>query len=417
MKQILFIGTAALILSAPAIALANPADMFGMGADARGLGNAMTGRPSGAMAAYYNPAFLGFLGGAELSAGWLGADMSLKLSGDDYDSQQTGGVELGAATPLGGKLRWFSLGLAAYLPLGAAARLYTQAPDTPQFVLYRALNRFAVYPALAVKIGDYFALGLGCHILASASGWINFQIDLANQSAPGRDFLFDMKPAFAPTAGLAFAYRDIISGGISYRGEIDMPISFPANFDLGIISLLVQGQGLQWYTPHELSVGASWRPIPPLSVQFDATWALWSGAPDQSTQVTIQPSVLLPEVKNPPVEPGFSDIIIPRLGIEYRPLPDLPLRVGYLYYPTPVPSQVYQTNLIDADRHIITMGAGYRFKDPLEVIPQGISVDGFFQYHLIASRSVVKKSVVDDVGDYGISGRLIVGGLALTLHL
>ena len=343
--------------------------------------------------------------------------MSLKLSGEDFDSQQTGGVELSAAVPLGGKLRWLSLGVAAYLPLGAAARIYAQAPNSPQFALYRNLNRFAVYPALAVRLGDWFGVGLGCHVLASASGWIHFEIDLANQTAPGRDFLFDMKPSFAPTAGLAFSYNDTVGAGVSFRGEIDTPIAFPANFDLGIIELLVQGQGIQWYTPHELSFGASWRPIAPLLLQVDATWALWSGAPDPSTQVNIQPSVLLPEVKSPPVDPGFSDIVVPRVGAEYRPLAELPVRVGYIYYPTPVPSQVHQTNLVDTDRHIITLGAGYRFKDPLEIVPQGISVDGFFQYHFLASRSVVKKSVVDDVGDYGISGRLIAGGLSLTLHL
>lgn len=395
----------------------NPADMFGMGADARGMGNAMTGVPAGAMSAYYNPGFLGFLGGASIEAGWLGALMDLELSGEGYDSQNLGGVELAAAVPLGGKLSFLSLGVAAYLPIGPAARLYAQAPNTPQFLLYRNLNRFAVYPALSVKIGDWFAFGAGVHVLASASGWINFEIDLANQSAPGRDFMFDMEPGFAPTAGVAINWKDVVTGGLSYRGEIDAAVEFPANFDLGIIELLVHGQGVQWFTPHELNLGAAWRPLPPLLVSFDLTYALWSNAPDQSTQVTIQPSVLLPEVKNPPVEMGFSDIVMPRLGVAYAPIEGLSLRTGYLYYPTPVPSQIHATNIADSDRHVLTLGAGYRFDDPLGVIPQGVSMDGFFQWHFLASRSVIKKSLVDEVGDYGISGRVIAGGLALTMHL
>jgi hypothetical protein len=82
-----------------------------------------------------------------------------------------------------------------------------------------------------------------------------------------------------------------------------------------------------------------------------------------------------------------------------------------------VPDQVYQTNILDSDKHVLTIGAGYQFKDPWDIVPNGMSVDAFFQYQFLVPRDTIKKSSVDPVGDYRITGGAPIGGLSLKFFL
>lgn len=410
-------AAAAVSLTMAATAAANPADMFGMGNENRGMGNSATGIISGANAAYYNPAFLTFMDRPEVSAGWVGAYMQLQTNGNDLDTQTHNAVEFAIGGPLPGKLKFIGLGLSTYLPLSGFARIYVQAPVDPQYLMYRNLGRFAIYPGAAVRIGEYVSLGLGLNVFVSNYGQVGFKVDFGSGIATHRNYIQGLSLTVAPTAGIAFKWKKLVTAGISYRGSTQMTISdFRMDFDAGLLDMPMVLNGALFYTPHQLSFGLGYRPIDKLLLSADATWAMWHFAPDMSVRVDVNPSQLLPPITSPTAIMNFSDIVIPRIGIEYTPIEALKLRAGYFWYPTPAPTPVYDTNVIDTDRHVISVGIGYTFKDPQNII-EGIGIDGSFQYQFLVPRTVIKKSLVDPIGDYGINGGVVVGGISARIIL
>jgi long-chain fatty acid transport protein len=398
-------------------AAANPADMFGMGTDGRGMGSAMTGALSGANAAYYNPAMLTMLDRPEVSAGWVGAHMMLKLNGADLDTQNHNAVELSIGGPLPGKLKFLGIGLSAYVPGSGFARIYVQAPYDPQFLLYRNLGRFAIYPAVSARIGEYVSLGIGLNVFTTIYGQVRFKVDFGSGQAVHRDYIQGMSLTVAPTAGVAFKWKSLVTAGIAYRGSNQMTVkSLSIDFDAGVMDMPMYLSGALFYTPHELAFGAGYRPIKQLLIAADVTWAMWSRAPDMSIRVDVKPSTLLPEVTSAKVDLGFYDIAIPRLGMEYSPIDPLKLRAGYFWFPTPAPTPVHDTNILDTDRHVITLGIGYRFKDPQNIV-EGIGIDGAIQYQIFVPRTVIKESLTDAIGDYEIDGGVVVGGISASITL
>jgi long-chain fatty acid transport protein len=418
-KKRLLTGAAvwAVVMALAVPAAANPADMFGMGNSNRGMGNAATGIVSGANAAYYNPAFLTFMERPELEVGWVGAYMQLQTNGNDLDTQTHNAVEFSIGGPLPGKLKFLGLGVSTYVPLSGFARIYVQAPVDPQYLMYRNLGRFAIYPGAAVRIGEYVSLGLGANVFVSNYGQVGFKVDFGSGIATHRNYIQGLSITLAPTAGFAFKWKDLASFGISYRGSTQMTISnFQMDFDAGLLDMPMTMNGAIFYTPHQISFGVGYKPIKMLQLAADITWAMWHYAPDMSVRVDVKPSQLLPPITSPIASVGFSDIVIPRIGIEVVPIEALKLRAGYYWYPTPAPTPVYDTNIIDTDRHVLSLGIGYTFKDPQNII-EGIGLDGSFQYQFLVPRTVIKKSLVDPIGDYGINGGVVVGGISLRIIL
>jgi hypothetical protein len=116
--------------------------------------------------------------------------------------------------------------------------------------------------------------------------------------------------------------NDTRAGGI----RLDDPIDFAAFLE-----------------PDELVFGAWWRPVDRLAISADVSWARWSAF------VTIH---------DQKPDPGFDDTMNVRVGIEAHATDFLDVRGGWAFEPSPVPEQIGITNFVDADRHVITLGAG-----------------------------------------------------------
>jgi len=136
----------------------------------------------------------------------------------------------------------------------------------------------------------------------------------------------------------------------------------------------------------------------------------------------------LPRQPEPPpaVPPSFSDRWVPRIGAEYwgagfgptrvvhddaeRPLVRLPLRAGYAYEKSPVPDQSGITNLIDADRHSLTLGLGIELNRPWEALGASFVLDGHALFSFLPERQTIKENPADFVGDYSARGNIFGGG-------
>ncbi|MGB9599342.1 MAG: outer membrane protein transport protein, partial [Myxococcota bacterium] len=145
----------------------------------------------------------------------------------------------------------------------------------------------------------------------------------------------------------------------------------------------------------------------------------YSDMPLQYVIINIEPNVLFPSVKN--VEKrdiSAKDILRVKIGIGYKVLNDkIELRAGYQYFPTPIPDQIYNTNILDSDRHILAFGSGIHLLDPIGLLEKGFDLNIYFKYHYLIGRSFNKVNPLDEYGDYSIGGNLIEGGFGISFSL
>src|SRR5262249_47368726 len=150
-----------------------------------------------------------------------------------------------------------------------------------------------------------------------------------------------------------------------------------------------------------------------------------SKAPDPSPNSSIQvggdliQGTGLGQVLNAPqpgqerkVTLGFHDIVIPRLGVE-KDVGPLSLRAGYAVRPSPAPLQNSGTNYVDATTHELSLGVGYAFKDPFELLANQLIIDVGGAFFFVPSRHYDKVDPGDAVGSYDASGNIVVLGAAL----
>ena len=118
-----------------------------------------------------------------------------------------------------------------------------------------------------------------------------------------------------------------------------------------------------------------------------------------------------------------------RAGVEWSGIAGLALRTGYSFEPTPVPTQSGDLNLLDADRHVLALGAGLDLREMVDV---DVALDVHVRTHLLGTQRDEKVDdqltdadldaagrQIDNLGYPGISssGSFWQGGLTLTFFL
>jgi long-chain fatty acid transport protein len=195
------------------------------------------------------------------------------------------------------------------------------------------------------------------------------------------------------------------------------------------LDILIDTRSTTMFVPQQLVLGTAVRPLDWLRLSFDLTWADWSRHPGAGARETIVvmvdpppslpidvPSEIPPKF---PVSMHMRDTWSPRFGLEARPLSndmlDLYVRGGYAFVPTGYPTQTGSVNLVDADRHIITLGLGTTLRGLRPTLPGTLSFDAYGMFTVLPRREHVKSSPVDPVGDYSAGGTQIGAGVMMEL--
>ncbi len=414
-------------------ALAASSDTYGTGPRPTALVGAMTAGADDVTSTYYNPAGLGLAaasGKVSVLAGYLAGVPQLSINRKLNDAahlekhptqtpEWQGFGQIQAVMPLGGLLsKRAAIGFMLTHPQDKLVRVQLLDPKLPQWTRYQSsTDRFEIAFGFGVRVFDQVSLGVGAVVLSGLEGRVDFDVDLLARKVEQRTLDFKLKTVAAPTAGFTITPMERLRVSFAYRGSLQLGIVQPNVIRLGDIGTLkLDVSGTVHYTPHELSVGISFSPTPSLRLLADAKLSLWSLAPlpaaaigtslegDVPTSLGLDAALSF-QTKDP--QAGYQNTLTPALAAEYT-LPDgvTVLRGGYAWRPTYVPDQVRSSsNLLDADAHIVGLGATLQFHVPFGLFEQPMKFDFAGQAQLQRPRTVVKEQGTSDpVGDYTFGG-------------
>ena len=373
---------------------AHPFDTYGFTSRVIAMGGAGTAAATDIDATYYNPAAATRARALAAGVGLLFADdfLSVNDSSADVDSHLFYHVGLATALPFGSVLgdRIF-VSVAIGLPHEGLYDVHQPDDENVSFVFWESRNRRLVLSgALAARVFDWLSVGIGTTLLPDVTGRV--QADLTSEQ--GRNATrVQVDYNFAVTAGLLLEPLDWLAVGIAYRGSHYTEILMPVDVEVatGVPPVLAEVLAPAYSLPHEVALGVTVSPIDALMLAADVTWYDYSSFRYSSPDVTVldRDGEALQESPRAPVL--FSDVFAFRLGAEWVLLPEVLVRAGYGFIPSPVPAQTGIANLLDGNRSTISLGVGLEL--PETWLWEGVSrlaVDLHGQLSLLESRAFEK---------------------------
>jgi len=420
-----------LVLFVPAAVHSSPIDMLGVGGRAMSMGSAYTAVSDDVLAIYYNPAGLAQLEEHELLLGYLWSNPALHA-----ESPQVPDLEVRQVVPY--HLKCPVVGLAFNLdtifenalPLHARVGVLNLTPDNFKSV-YRDWDP---EPSTArwFRYGDYWdrvnlegalslqadgvpwvSLGIGFRFIISGTAFMvdrygthGLTLDLSGHGEGNSDLGVDTE--LTPTAGVMLYPMEGLRLGYCFRDALSLvlaPMITQAVAEIipGKLALPLQLSTMMeaYYMPQQHTVGISYQWTQRLLTSFDLSFFRWSR--------------FAPVSRGRP-DPPWKDILIPRVGLEWRVLERLALRAGYFFEPSPVPDQIKSSNYLDNDRHVFSAGIGYTFEDPLRVVRKPMSVDMVVQYMRLPSRKTLKDPGYSPLPGYETRGEVVSVGGNISFH-
>ncbi|MCB9594668.1 MAG: outer membrane protein transport protein [Sandaracinaceae bacterium] len=444
----------AVVLLAAAPAAAQPMDTYGMGSRSIALGGAVTADVEDFTANYYNPAGVVRDGQLRFGVGWFGAVHDMTLNDESSNVDPVHGIVAGLNVPGNiGDFR-FAFGLALHLNDQRVSRTRVLPRMRPRWELYdNRPQRTYLATHVAIEPWPWLRIGGGVGFLSYSEVDLSIrgEIDIGapeRGSALDHDVLANLVTIRFPQVGIQVQPTEWLDFGVVYRGEYALTSELYAQvgepdgtgpnaagllvgdtYVPAYLQLLSASTGA--YVPHQISFGASVRPIPQLRIAVEVTWLMWSlyqspiGLTELELRVTLPPelagTIVIPPLANTlPVAAGFSDRVVPRLGVEWTAHEDtdlrFDLRVGYFYENSPAPEQSGAYNLVDTDRHAWSAGAGLELRGLRPLLPGSLRFDLHLQYGFLPARRMVKLSPIDPTGDYVASGHIFAGGLTMEVR-
>jgi long-chain fatty acid transport protein len=375
-------------LLGPAVPAARAAgfELFDQGAQAAGLAGAFTAQANDPTAIFYNP------GGLALLAKKKAVTAGVALSAFNQSLYQGLPPGLGTATTGEQKTPLAKLPHAFLtLPFGdrmvaglgafTSFRLHTEwaHPETYAGRFLATKSEIVAYdlaPTLSLAVTPKLGVGVGAIYRTSKlalsrrlSGENPFTGDAADIASLATDS--DYEAAFGWSAGVLHRPSPRFSWGLCYRSAIKtdyvgtgrltqiptgndqfdqlVRAGLPFDEDLAVSSAIE--------FPDQATLGIAWSPSRPILLELDVHRTGWSSFRAVALRFPSDPE--LDSVHRL----DFEDSLSYRLGARYK-LPTGPqLRVGYAYDRTPQPDETLGAFLADADRNVLTVGAGLDWLD------------------------------------------------------
>jgi long-chain fatty acid transport protein len=419
---------------------ANPIDALGIGSRGIAMAGAQAANSIDSSANYYNPA--GLVAGKDLriDIGYRYAQPLLRMNGKDVGVDAARGFQIGLDAPGHiGPFR-FAVGVLLWLPDQRITRTRSLTFDQPRFVYFdNRMQRLLFSANLAIQIVPGLYVGGGLTFMSRTQGELFLKGSVAvsdpDNSALTTDIGVDLLAVRYPQAGILWQINRNVAVGVTYRHsftlQVDQSFQIDGSVgDPGLTPIIDNGHfkarsiSTDMFQPWQLTAGTSVRLLKNLLVAFDLTYARWSEFPVPAADLTLSidigpvftPKIMLPPPRTYPAS-QFHDIVIPRLGVEWRAREAqrlaIDVRAGYSYEPTPVPDQLGESSFADSDKHTFSLGAGFEFGKLQPILQLPLALDAHLAVTYLPERVTLKASPVDRTGDFVSDGVVVQVGLTL----
>tara|TARA_R110002096_G_scaffold16898_14_gene58183 strand:+ start:21133 stop:22461 length:1329 start_codon:yes stop_codon:yes gene_type:complete len=420
----------ALAMASASPAVANPLTMFGAGARAASMGGAHTAGARDSSANFYNPALLATLPTLEIDLSYRIANPKLRLNDKDLGVDVARGSQISVAVP--GEVAGIKLGagVSVYLPDQQLMRIRSLSQSQPRFALYdNRPQRLFLSVNFGFAINEKLSVGGGLGYLTATSGGVTLTGRVGFPNANDSDLVLDMDVDITtrayPVAGIGYQATPWLRLGAAYRGGVQpiTDLSIDIEGDIGAAmrdpivadaAVNLRSISLSHFQPAEFSLGAEAWLRETFVVVADLSLHRWSGFANPAAQLESALELgqfnefLTPPEPSSLAPANYHDILIPRVGVEWRALhrrhTTLHTRAGYSYEPSPAPEQIGITNFVDNDKHTASLGLGLSLRDWTKIFLEPLSLDLSFAATQLARRNHQKLSPVDPVGDYHSDG-------------
>ena len=443
---------------ATAVHANTPEDVYGASARTIAMGGAGTALPGDHAATHYNPAGLSHCDADDQ----FSLDVSYIAHNLQFTDEHTAAPEplvprearnqtrvmLGSCLALPFDLS-FGLMLGFGTP-GAISLEQQTANQTPDFVMYgKAHEQVAVGLGLAWQATPTLSIGAGVAALFKSQLPLtaDFPIlepdptDPSGYSPVNFELGIGMGAMLAPRIGLLYAPSSRLRIGAAYRGPLYHDLDVDAYITAKLIVEIpvpVHVDSLGWFSPRQLSAGASGEPIANLTLAADVTYYRWGELrTSDSSYPFLNMYSLDPEgasgalVFPRPINSGWKNNLAYRLGAELRPGDgDLAVRWGLGYRTRAVNNpERSNVNLLDAPVATASAGIAWHAGDTTPSNPRRrwwrydlpdvrFTFDAFVRIDHLFEQTVDHAAATDDVAPekhYRFGGDVIQIGAKATL--
>ncbi len=406
-------------------------DTFGFSPKGMSLGNAMCARSDDWSSVYYNMAGLGKTRGLKDGVNQIGLcyqgnmpvfDIDISRSDDLGNPLSTSGDEdleggtfvLGVALDAGLLLELPSFISSARLGIGLGANDDLKAvkindldPRTHTYLRFgRDSQRLVVLSGMGFGFfDDFIGFGVGVNSSFGGEGQVLLEeIDLETEAqTPRGQAKMDMtiEPnllfGFYLSPGKKIEALEGLDLGFSYRGETVLDIypfqttgvtnagSFPLNMTLALSD---------YYQPEMLTIGGAIS-TDTMTFSLDLEYQRWSGFRLSTPMRENFQGELV----------DFDDILVPRIGFEFKAKKNLSLLMGYYYQPSFIPDKAVKGNMnfLDNDKHVGSVGLSMKLPR-LPLMKGDTELAMGYQLQYLVDRDVTKDSPTSYNPDYSYGG-------------
>ena len=351
-------------------------------AEAMGGASAFAARANNPSAIFYNPAGISQLDGINVTLGTnlITVKTIYHKPGDGDKSATKDRVDTPSYFYLTGKINEsLSAGFGVYSPYGLASDWQSNWPGR-NIVTYAMLRTFFFNPVIAWKpvknlsiaagaIAVYSDVVLNSRIvyekMAEAQG-LKIIPPGALSGVEGHTKLTGDGEGAGFNLGVLCNITDDLRLGVSYRSPVRVKYSGKAEFrhansNIHPIVAIVNASTIDSWAktkitmPAQLLAGISYNALKDFTLEFDLDWREWSSF--DALRISFKDN----RMNTIKIRERWKDTITYRAGLEYRLNDALALRAGYAYDPSAIKNRYLDPLVPDADKHAVTLGAGYKF--------------------------------------------------------
>lgn len=351
---------------------------------ASGAGTAYAGRASSALDAstiYGNPAGLSKLKGTQVSGGLAVIHANVDISSPNKNGTNKGDMVPFAAVPFG----YFSsqiddnwaYGLGIYVPFGVVSD-YENGFAGEAHGLKSSVRVVTVQPTISYKFNDRVAIGFGPtinRIDGELSSRLHPQLMMGDTSLSA--FGTPKVKVKGDDMGYGFNFgamidlSDATTWGITYHskvkykldGHITISNAVPELAALGVENGKYKGK-LDFTSPESIDTSISHKIDDQWTVHAGATWTRWSRLDSLQPTSNTAPSAV---VEGSREELKWKDTWSFSLGTSYQVNPELVLRAGLAFDPSPTDDKHRNVRIPVSDRGILGLGLGWKASENLTV--------------------------------------------------